>query len=158
MRCLRWGSAEWHSAVSRIGNPQGVAWKPKRRMKLQPVRWSQRPADCQSAKQQVDNLRYLSADTEWRSQCVSSWPGLLRPGCAIDLPEIQSCFKLLQHLAIMTDKQQGCAVLAAGFADELERFAGIDMVEIPSRFVREHELGAVGEGAGHGDPLLLSGG
>ena len=46
-------SADWESAVSRIGNPQTFA-------------------DCQSAKQQIDNLRYekssrgatISADTD----------------------------------------------------------------------------------------------
>ena len=41
------GSADWQSAVSRIGNPQAR-------------RARSRPADCQSATQQVANLRYAA--------------------------------------------------------------------------------------------------
>src|SRR5437016_7452770 len=54
-------SADWESAVSRIGNPQGSA-------------------DCQSAKQQIDNLRYekssrgatISADTDRLAVCATN--------------------------------------------------------------------------------------
>src|SRR5437016_9387234 len=53
-------SADWESAVSRIGNPQTFA-------------------DCQSAKQQIDNLRYekssrgatISADTDRLAICAT---------------------------------------------------------------------------------------
>ena len=54
-------SADWESAVSRIGNPQTFA-------------------DCQSAKQQIDNLRYekssrgatISADTDRLAVCATT--------------------------------------------------------------------------------------
>ena len=54
-------SADWESAVSRIGNPQTFA-------------------DCQSAKQQIDNLRYekssrsatISADTHRLAVCATN--------------------------------------------------------------------------------------
>jgi hypothetical protein len=45
-------SADWQSAVSRIGNPQ-------------PLQWYRRPADCQSAARQINNLRYQRAVTEY---------------------------------------------------------------------------------------------
>src|SRR5439155_14062017 len=54
-------SADWESAVSRIGNPQTFA-------------------DCQSAKQQIDNLRYekssraatISGDTDRLAVCATN--------------------------------------------------------------------------------------
>src|SRR5207302_8781748 len=54
-------SADWESAVSRIGNPQTFA-------------------DCQSAKQQIDNLRYekssraatISRDTDRLAVCATN--------------------------------------------------------------------------------------
>ena len=54
-RLARCRSAEWHSAVSQVGN--------LRRVKLAmgaPIAF-RRPTDCQSAIQQIDNLRYLKA-------------------------------------------------------------------------------------------------
>jgi ABC-type glycerol-3-phosphate transport system permease component len=48
-------SAEWHSAVSQVGNLRGFSG-------LLGVPISNRcRADCQSAIQQIDNLRYLKA-------------------------------------------------------------------------------------------------
>jgi hypothetical protein len=44
-------SADWQSAVSRIGNPQASLW-------------CYCSADYQSAKQQINNLRYEQAVTE----------------------------------------------------------------------------------------------
>jgi hypothetical protein len=44
-------SADWQSAVSRIGNPQ-------------PSQRHNRPADCQSAKQQINNLHHQRIATE----------------------------------------------------------------------------------------------
>ena len=58
----------------------------------------------------------------------------------------------------MADQQQGGAVLAARFANQRQRLARILMVEIAGRFVGQHELGFVGQGAGDGHALLLAGG
>lgn len=58
--CLR--SAEWHSAVSQVGNLRGFSGLPGA------PNSNRGPADCQSATRQIDNLRYPKAtrpaDTE----------------------------------------------------------------------------------------------
>ena len=42
-----------------------------------------------------------------------------------------------EHLAVVTDEQQRRAVFAARFADEGQRFAGVLVVEIAGRLVRQ---------------------
>jgi hypothetical protein len=68
-------SADWSSAVSRIGNPRGVIAPQRRIFHTFVPRTS--PADCQSAIQQVANLRYLS-DCRSNRRSVLSRP--TKPG------------------------------------------------------------------------------
>ena len=57
----------------------------------------------------------------------------------------------------MADQQERGAGLAADFADELKRVAGVAAVEVARRLVGEDELRVVGQRPGHGHALLLAG-
>jgi len=58
----------------------------------------------------------------------------------------------------VSDEEEGGVHFGAECSDELEGLLGVDGVEGAGGFVGEDELGAVGEGAGDGDALLLADG
>lgn len=58
----------------------------------------------------------------------------------------------------MADEQKCRAIFEARFANQLQRFTRILMIEISGRFVGENELRAIRKRASNGDALLLAGG
>ena len=58
----------------------------------------------------------------------------------------------------MAHEQERGAILGAGFANQLQRLAGIGVIEIARGLVGEHELGAIGQCTGDGHALLLAAG
>ena len=72
--------------------------------------------------------------------------------------ELLDILELPEHLASVTDEQQGGAIFAARLPDEGQRLAGVLVVEIAGRLIRQHQLGLIGQGSRDGDPLLLAAG
>ena len=70
----------------------------------------------------------------------------------------KSCdmLELAQHLAVVTDQQQGGLVFPARFADQGERLPRVFVVQVASGLVRKNQFGFVCQSAGDGDPLLLA--
>ncbi len=58
----------------------------------------------------------------------------------------------------MADEEEGRLRLAAGVGDQGQGLAGVAAIEVACGLVGEDQPGAVGQGPGHGDPLLLAGG
>ena len=55
----------------------------------------------------------------------------------------------------MADQQQGCTMTVTQPAQEPKRLLRVDGVEVTRGLVRQHELRAVGQGAGKSNTLLL---
>ena len=72
--------------------------------------------------------------------------------------ELLHILELPKHLPSVTDQQQGSAIFAAPLPDEGQRLAGILMVEIAGRLIRQYQLGLIGQGSRDSDPLLLPAG
>jgi hypothetical protein len=90
-------SADWQSAVSRIGNPPGVSLRraPETFSRAVPCRL---PADCQSATQQVANLRYFAYGFPTSEFGLKHRPGAFRKQAARRRRNSQAWTPALPHL------------------------------------------------------------
>src|SRR5687767_8569936 len=87
---------------------------------------------------------------------LSRWNGRVCRGGTIQVAEIFSSVEQCQHSRIVTHQKQSCAVFTTGFANQLERLAGVAMIKIARRLVGKHQLGAVRQCPRHGHSLLLA--